>query len=294
MKRGAVTKSECGTKLVLERKMLGTLDVLALDMNSCIGCDICVRICPQEAVKLSKAMIQNGKFLKKGLIDIDAGRCTLCGMCVVLCPTNAIEMLRNGKQMVPVIEAEAFPNLLKEIMVDVGKCDPSCGLVCQESCPIEAINITAEKAESGKIAKILEVHVDRRKCIFCGKCELACPQTAIHVVKPLQGFVHLNTDLCPENCQACVEVCPSKILSLGEDEKLRIEERFCIYCGSCQETCPQKAIEVERTRVLSTSVNSGAWIKTRERLISYPYLVKESNAKSMKKLRNVVKNIDRF
>ena len=113
MKRGVVTKSESGTKLVLERKMLGMLDLLVLDGNSCIGCNICVKICPQEAFKLSKAVMQNGKFLKKGAIDIDAGRCAFCGMCVVLCPTNAIKMLRNGKEIIPVIEAEVFPNLLK-------------------------------------------------------------------------------------------------------------------------------------------------------------------------------------
>jgi len=161
MKRRALTKSEFDTKLVLERKMLGILHLLALNRNSCIGCNICVKICPEEAPKLSKAAMQNRKLLKKGVIDIDAGKCTLCGMCIVLCPANAIEMLRNGKEMIPVIEAEVFPNLLKEITIDVGKCDPSCELACGESCPTKTIDVTIEKAESRKIARILDVNVDR-------------------------------------------------------------------------------------------------------------------------------------
>ncbi len=294
MKRRVVKKREFDRKIVLERKMLGIHHVLALDRDNCIGCNICVKICPEEAPKLSKAVIQNGKLLKKGVIDIDAGKCTFCGECVVLCPTNAIEMLRNGKEMIPVMEAEVFPSLLKEITVNVGRCDPSCGLACRESCPTEAINITIEKAESGEITRILDVNVDRKKCIFCGKCEPICPQTAIHVMKPFQGSAQLNIDLCPENCQVCGDVCPSKTLALDEDGKPRIEELFCIYCGACQEVCPEKAIEIGRTRILCTSIKSGAWIAALEKLMSYPYLVEELCAKSMKKLREAVKNIDRF
>ena len=293
MKRRVVKKREFDRKVILERKTLG-IHVLALDRDSCIGCSICVKICPEEAPKLSKAVIQNGKLLKKGVIDIDAGRCTFCGECVVLCPANAIEMLRNGKEIIPVIEAEVFPSLLKEITVNVGRCDPSCELACRESCPTEAINVTIEKAESGEVTRILDVNVDRKKCIFCARCEPICPKNAIHVVKPFQGSAQLNTDLCPENCQVCVDVCPSKTMSLSEDGKPRIEELFCIYCGACQEVCPEKAVEIGRTRVLCTLVKSGAWIAALEKLMSYSYLVKELSTKSTKKLREAVKNIDRF
>lgn len=294
MRRGVVTKSQLDTKMVLERKMLGALHFLAFDRKICIGCSICVKVCPEEALELSEVEIQDQKLLKKGVIDIDAVKCTLCGICVVLCPANAIEMQRNGKKMIPVIEAEVFPNLLKDVVVDPGKCDPSCELVCEESCPAKAINVTKEKTDTGQIVKILDVNVDKEKCIFCAKCELKCPQIAIRVVKPFQGFVRLNKDLCPEKCQVCVDICPSKCISLDESGKSRIEEGACIYCGSCQEVCPKKAIKVERTRVFHTSVSSGAWLKALEKLISQPYLVKESSAKSMRKLRDVIRNSDRF
>jgi len=294
MKRGIVKKREFNGKLFLERKMLGIHDVLGLDRDRCIGCNICVKICPEEALKLSKAIVQNGKLLKKGIIDIDAGKCTLCGECVVLCPVNAIEMFRNEKETIPVIEAEAFPTLLKKIAVNVRNCAPSCKLACKESCPTEAITVTIERTKTGEITGILDVNVDEKKCIFCKKCESACPQTAIQVAKPLQGLVQLNTDLCPENCQACVDVCPSKALTLSEDGTLRLEEQFCIYCGACQEVCPKKAIEAKRTRVLHNPIKSGAWITALEKLISPQYLVKELSAKSVKKLKEMVQKIDRF
>ena len=294
MKRGAIRKREFDGALVLERRMLGTCNVLALDRNRCIGCNICVKICPEEAPRLLSAVIRDGKLLKMGFIDIDAGKCTLCGECVVLCPANAIEIMRNGKEIIPVIEAGVFPDLLKEIVVDVGRCNLDCELACRESCPTKAISITTEKAESGDMIRIIEVDIDRDKCIFCGKCESACPQTAIHVVRPFQGLVQLKTDLCSDNCQACVDVCPSKALILYENGKPRIEERFCIYCGACQEVCPEKAIGIQRTRILHNLIKSGAWITALEKLMSLQYLDKELSAKSMKKLREAVRNIDRF
>jgi 4Fe-4S ferredoxin len=292
MKRGIVKKREFNGKLFLERKMLGIHDVLGLNRDCCIGCNICVKICPEKALEPSKAIVQNGKLFKKGIIDIDAGKCTLCGECVVLCPVNAINIFRNEEKMIPVIEAGVFPTLLKKITVNVKNCTLSCKLACKESCPTEAITVTIERAEAGEITGILNVSVDEKKCIFCRKCESECPQNAIQVTKPLQGLVQLNTDLCPENCQACVDICPSKALALSEDGTLRLEEQFCIYCGACQEVCPEKAIEVKITRVLYNQIRSGAWITALEKLIPPQYLVKELSAKSVKKLKEVVKKMD--
>lgn len=294
MKRGVVTKSELGTRLVLERKMLGTLHLLVLDKNSCIGCNICVNVCPKEALRLSQAKIENQKVLKMGVINIDSGKCILCGICAVLCPTNAIKMLRTGKQTIPVIETEVFPSLLKEIIVDVEQCDPSCELVCEKSCPTEAINVTKEKVGSDKIDRILNVNVDRERCIFCGRCQLACPQIAIRVVKPFQGLIRLDTDRCSENCEVCMDVCPSKAISLGEHGKPKIEERFCVYCGACQEACPARALTIERTRILCSPIKSGAWIAASDRLMSRTYVIKNLNAKSVKRLGEIIATIDRF
>lgn len=50
----------------------------------CIGCRLCEKYCPVNAVK----------FYKKGKIDFDLGICITCGMCQDVCPAKpkAIEL----------------------------------------------------------------------------------------------------------------------------------------------------------------------------------------------------------
>jgi 4Fe-4S ferredoxin len=294
MNRGVVMKRKLDTMLVLERKMLTSRYVLSLNHNYCVGCGICVSVCPEEAAKLSPAVMHDGRLIKKPLLDIDTAKCTFCGECVVLCPTNAIKTQINGAERVPVVEAKAFPTLTKEITVNLKNCNPVCHLVCQESCPTKAIEIAVERTEKGDISKILDVKVDKEKCIFCKRCEIACPLTAICVTMPIQGSIKLDANLCPDDCQVCVDICPSKAITLSEEGKPSLAEEFCIYCGACQEACPERAIIVKRLRILHTEVKSGAWITALKKLTSPTSLVKELSVKSGKKLREAVKNIDRF
>jgi len=294
MKRGVVMKRKLDAMLVLERKMLTSRQVLSLDHNYCVGCGICVSVCPEEAAKLSPAVIHEGRLIKKPLLDIDTAKCTFCGECVVLCPTNAIKIQINGAERVPVVEAEAFPTLTKEITVNLRNCNPVCKFICQESCPTKAVEVAVERTEKGDISKILDVKVDRERCIFCRRCEISCPLTAICVTMPIQGSIKLDANLCPDDCQVCFDICPSKAITLSEGGKPSLTEEFCIYCGACQEACPERAITVERLRILHNEVKSGAWIMALKKLTSSTSLVKELSVESGKKLREAVKNIDRF
>lgn len=292
MKQGIAKKRETDGKLFIERKMLGMCDVLEINRNLCVGCKICADTCPKEALELLKAMVQNGKLLKRSIIQINVDKCNFCGICAVICPVNAIEMFRNGNEIIPVVEAGVFPSLLKNIEVNAKKCVASCKIVCKESCPTEAITVTLQGNK--EITEILDVNVDKKKCIFCKKCESTCPQGAIKVTRPLQGLIRLNANLCPENCQACMDVCPSKALTLESNGALRLKDQFCIYCGACQEVCPKTAIEVKRTKVFHTQIKSGVWTAVLEKLTSPQYMTKELSAKSVRKLKETVKKANLF
>lgn len=288
-------KHETGKKLILKRITTTAHQILTLNHEQCVGCEICVRLCPEKAVtELSPFIIHDGRLVRKALIDIDGNKCTFCGECVVTCPTNAIKIEINGEERILVIEAKAFPIFTKDIRVDVKKCDLTCDLACQESCLTKAIEVVVEGTGKPEEQKIVDVSVDKQKCIFCKCCELACPQKAIHVTKPIQGFIKLNTNLCPKDCKVCVDICPSRAVTLSENGKPAITEELCIYCGACQEACPEKAIDVERTQVLHSEVKSGAWIKALEQLTSHSSLIKELSAKSTRKLREAAKKINRF
>lgn len=294
MKYGVVKKRESKGIILAERKMLGVHDVLRLDKERCIGCNICVKICPHEALDKVDAVLKDGRIIKKGSVNIKAEKCMFCGECAFFCPTNAIELLRNGKEVIPVVEAEAFPSPSKKIEVKVERCNPSCKLACEESCPTKAITVDAERSPSGEITKILRVNIDEKKCIFCKRCEVACPRAAIKVTRPLQGLIRLRTDLCFENCQACVDICPSRAITLGGDGKPVIEEQFCIYCGACQQVCPAAAVEVKITKVLYDQIKSAAWIAALEKLTSPLQIAKELNELSVRKKRGLIKSIDRY
>ncbi|TET79224.1 MAG: 4Fe-4S dicluster domain-containing protein [Candidatus Cloacimonadota bacterium] len=45
----------------------------------CIGCGLCIRMCPEGAFDLSS-----------GKAQIDDSKCTDCGLCIDFCPRNAI------------------------------------------------------------------------------------------------------------------------------------------------------------------------------------------------------------
>jgi electron transfer flavoprotein alpha subunit/NAD-dependent dihydropyrimidine dehydrogenase PreA subunit len=59
------------------------METVRVITNKCVGCGICVKVCPYEAIELvnEKAIIGD--------------RCTVCGACVDACPYDAIEIVRH-------------------------------------------------------------------------------------------------------------------------------------------------------------------------------------------------------
>jgi len=107
----------------------------------CIGCKICVKSCPFEAIDF-----------KDNLAFINYDKCTQCFVCVEKCPTNAIEGNLEKR---------------KKAIIDEDLCI-GC-TICKKNCPVEAIE--GELKETHKILS--------DKCIGCGVCEEKCPKQAI-------------------------------------------------------------------------------------------------------------------
>ena len=53
--------------------------------ENCIGCRICERICPTDAIHIEK--IEEKRF--KAIVRLD--KCIFCGQCVDSCPKDALE-----------------------------------------------------------------------------------------------------------------------------------------------------------------------------------------------------------
>ena len=55
--------------------------------NSCIGCGLCQKYCPAEAIRV-----------ENGLAVIDAAKCRGCGLCAKACPHGAIEPVPTAEE----------------------------------------------------------------------------------------------------------------------------------------------------------------------------------------------------
>ena len=63
---------------------------VAIDKERCKGCNLCVNVCPQGALEVSKDVNKKGMTY---VILKDPEKCTGCGMCSLMCPDAGIEVV---------------------------------------------------------------------------------------------------------------------------------------------------------------------------------------------------------
>lgn len=61
------------------------IHAIEIDKKKCIGCSHCMKVCPTEAIRISR-----------GNATLNADRCVDCGECFRVCPTNAIFVKDDG------------------------------------------------------------------------------------------------------------------------------------------------------------------------------------------------------
>ncbi len=86
---------------------------------------------------------------------------------------------------------------------------------CEDVCPRNAITIDEHQ----------KAHIDKSKCINCGKCAQVCPYSAIINHK-----------------RPCENSCKIKAISMSESGSAHIDNDKCISCGACVYQCPFGAI----------------------------------------------------
>jgi 2-oxoglutarate ferredoxin oxidoreductase subunit delta len=70
--------------------MLKTKNAYAtIDENLCKGCWLCVSVCPQETLSISKEANALGYF---HALQHKAEECTACNKCATMCPEIAIKV----------------------------------------------------------------------------------------------------------------------------------------------------------------------------------------------------------
>jgi len=89
--------------------------VAQVDVEKCVACLTCVRICPYHVPQIRAEFSGVGSIV--GAAYIEPAQCHGCGICVSECPAKAIQLLRYRNEQV---EAEIMA-LLEPETVEVGE-----------------------------------------------------------------------------------------------------------------------------------------------------------------------------
>lgn len=125
-------------------------------------------------------------------------------------------------------------NVIEVIDIACDEC-PAGGYTVTESCRGCVAHRCEDVCPRGAITfdEHYHAHIDKSKCINCGKCAQICPYSAI-----------------ANRRRPCENACKVGAISMAEGGEACIDNSKCISCGACVYKCPYGAI-TDRSYILS-------------------------------------------
>lgn len=246
-----------GTHFIYRQISDRSRKLLDYDYKRCIGCGICVGLCPTKALELGPMKeIATGLDVPPVIMELD--KCTFCSMCVQFCPMHAYSMTEEGNFPTD----EAFPQYDSFVRTNE-KCLP-CTL-CEAACPEDAIKLELDMPTKAEVSPFKEgmegqIEVDTEKCNMCGLCARFCDAFLLidrektpTDVWPFEQLL-VDEDKC-DYCTLCQDICPEDAIRVvGEKRgeaprvagRVLIDDKKCTLCTWCKIVCPYSAMDIKK------------------------------------------------
>lgn len=229
------------------------------DVN-CVGCGICVGVCPTDSLRLGPIVPIARGLIEMDLISVNEDSCVFCGLCSISCPFDALSLSIDSEN---IRDSDNYPSWDVESKVDCDECI-YCGR-CYSICPTDAILFERNLPDSISLVRG-EISIDEEECIFCSFCEELCPAEAIEIKNVpaatndlINNSIDVDLSKCVF-CGICKRVCPQDAIRqicstcmLSDEIEVPeitgntiILEDSCVSCSWCSEVCPKDAITITK------------------------------------------------
>jgi ferredoxin len=275
-----VIKRETAAYLELTLAMFVDRVELRLDKGLCIKCDICVKVCPREAITIIPA--------EAGLdITIDPRLCLMCEICAHFCPVAAVTLTYNREIKTILADHQGLAPFLPKIAMDKSRCLLPCPVApegeehwCRQQLQLVANDLTECPKQCFKCLEVCARHAivldeaaretrpDPDRCLRCTHCLTVCEYEAIEVNPQFQGRLVIDDSKCPPDCMKCIDLCPVRAI-VREGEQVFLGMETCAYCGVCVNACDEEAITLVREEVVAGAGDfSRAWEQAVAKLLN--------------------------